>query len=61
MIRELPKSLSEAMDALRQDSELESVLSPGIVKHYIVLKDSEQEMLGGMAEGQKRVWLMERY
>jgi glutamine synthetase len=57
----LPKSLSEAVNALEADGELKEALADGLVRDYLLMKRSEQEMLGRMGEAERRVWLMERY
>lgn len=51
----------QAIKAADEDSELEQAMSPGMLRHYIAMKRSEQEMLNQMPEQELRVWLMERY
>lgn len=61
-IREkLPKTIEEALEVAEKDERLASVMSEGILRHFLVMKREEQGMLGEMGEGERRVWLMERY
>ena len=57
----LPKSLEQSIEAAENDTELEQAMSPGILKHFLAMKKSEQEMLNQMSEKDRRVWLIERY
>ena len=57
----MPTSINEAIDAAENDSELEQALTPGVLKHYLAMKNSEQDMLNEWSEEKRRVWLMERY
>lgn len=57
----LPGSLGEALEALEGDEGLREAVGVEVVGHYVAMKKAEQEMLGGMEEGERRVWLMERY
>lgn len=59
--RKMPTTINEALDALEQDTVLEAQFSDGLVAHYLGLKESEQEMLHGIEEQQRRIWLIERY
>lgn len=57
----LPRSLGEAMDALRRDAALNEVLAPELVRDYLAMKQSERDMLGGMGDEERRRFLIERY
>ena len=57
----LPRSLGEAMDALRKDAALNEVLAPELVRDYLAMKESERRMLGEMGEEERRRFLIERY
>ena len=59
--QKLPANLGEAMVALKSDGELNEALAQGLVHDYLVMKESEQKMLVGMGEAERRVWLIERY
>jgi glutamine synthetase len=57
----LPTSFSEALEALEHDTQLREMLADGLFRDFISMKKAEQKMLGEMAEGERRVWLIERY
>lgn len=57
----LPSTLIEAISALKSDGELKEALAPGLVQDFLVMKESEQKMLAGMEEAERRAWLIERY
>ncbi|KAI9172418.1 Protein fluG [Paramyrothecium foliicola] len=57
----IPSSLSEALEALEDDHELKRLLGQQLVDRYIVTKKAEIELLEGMADGERRRWVIERY
>jgi glutamine synthetase len=57
--KRLPGSLHEALEALKEDEELQGAVGTA-VKHYLGLKKAEQKVLGEMQE-ERRVWEIERY
>ncbi|KAF2175062.1 developmental protein-like protein fluG [Zopfia rhizophila CBS 207.26] len=57
----MPASLGEALKALGMDLELKEMLAEGLVRDFILMKQSEQKMLEEMSEVERRVWLIERY
>ena len=59
--RRLPTTLQQALQALKDDADLSNALAPGLVHHYLSMKEAEQEMLDAMPEAERRVWLIERY
>jgi glutamine synthetase len=59
--RRMPITIQQATDALDGDDDLQRTLNPGLVKHYVAMKRAEQEMLEGMSDRDRRVWLIERY
>ncbi|KAL5361295.1 hypothetical protein BJX96DRAFT_151688 [Aspergillus floccosus] len=59
--KQLPKSLDEAMEALRADSDLHEVLGAELVKNYLCVKREEREMLNKMDKETRRRWLIARY
>jgi glutamine synthetase len=61
IVKKMPASIEEALDALRTDTELNEAMAHGLVHDFVVMKQSEQKMLGKMPEAERRVWLIERY
>ncbi|KAF2033340.1 developmental protein-like protein fluG [Setomelanomma holmii] len=61
VVRKMPASLGEAVEDLKGDGSLVEALGHEVVGSYVVMKNSEQKMLGKMGEGERRVWLIERY
>ncbi|KAI8939645.1 hypothetical protein NX059_003404 [Plenodomus lindquistii] len=61
VVQKLPRTLQEALDALERDVPLNEAMSHGLVQDYVVMKESEIKMLGGMGERERRVFLIERY
>ncbi|KAH9880047.1 hypothetical protein J1614_002072 [Plenodomus biglobosus] len=61
VLQKLPRDLREALDALKKDSALNEAMAHGLVQHYVTMKESEMKMLGEMEEGERRVFLIERY
>lgn len=57
----LPADLNEALDALKSDTLLRSVLGEGVVERYCAVKIAEGKMLDGMQADERREWLIERY
>lgn len=49
------------MDALDGDTALRNAIGSNVVDHYLAMKRAEQDMLNAMSEGERRVWLMDRY
>jgi len=61
MVRRLPTTIEQSLDALDTDVVLRNAIGPHVVDHYVAMKRAEQDMLNAMSEGERRVWLMERY
>jgi glutamine synthetase len=57
----LPTTIGQSMEALDRDTVLRDAIGPHVVDHYSAVKRAEQDMLNAMSEGERRVWLMERY
>jgi glutamine synthetase len=57
----LPASIDESLAAIEVDTTLRDTLGVETVRHYLAMKKAEQEMLNGMSQSKRRVWLMERY
>lgn len=61
IVSKLPASIDKALEAAEKEVALEGIMSKSILKHYLAMKKEEQKMLGEMDEGERRIWLMERY
>jgi glutamine synthetase len=57
----MPSRIWEAMEELTADGALIEALGEGLVKGYLGMKEVELKMLEGMSEGERRVFLIERY
>ncbi|KAE8349471.1 hypothetical protein BDV28DRAFT_60719 [Aspergillus coremiiformis] len=58
---ELPKSISQSLDALDTDSALQSVIGETLVQNYTIVKRIESQRFRAMDEAVQRKWLIERY
>lgn len=61
VMRRLPRSMQEAVTSLRADMPLNEALDPAFLKAYLYMKGEEAKMLGSMGDGERRVFLVERY
>ena len=61
IVQEIPANIEKAAEALDEDQELKSVLGNQLVDDYVVMKRTEQKMLGDMPEDERYRWLVERY
>lgn len=61
IMKMLPTSIEDAVEALEMDAEVAGAMSEGMVKHYLTMKKAEQNMLNEMLEHERRIWLIERY
>jgi glutamine synthetase len=61
VMRRMPATLEEALLALMKDSALVEALRHGAVRDYVGMKETEQRMLAGMGEVERRMFLIERY
>ena len=59
--RKMPREVFEALVALEKDSEFREALPGTLVESYLVMKKEELRMLAKMPEGDRRVFLIERY
>ena len=59
--KRLPKTIEESLGEIEGDNALREALGEEVVEHYVAMKRAEQDMLNGMSESKRRVWLMERY
>lgn len=57
----LPNTIEDSLGAIEGDTALRDALGDEVVRHYVAMKEAEQEMLNEMSESKRRVWLMERY
>ncbi|KAE8139550.1 hypothetical protein BDV38DRAFT_280903 [Aspergillus pseudotamarii] len=58
---QLPKSLTQSLDALEADSALQSIIGETVVNNYTSVKRIESKRLLAMDETTRRTWLLERY
>ncbi|KAF7586814.1 hypothetical protein BBP40_008269 [Aspergillus hancockii] len=58
---ELPKTLSQSLEALELDPALQGVIGETLVKNYIIVKRIESKRLLSMNDDLRRNWLIERY
>ncbi|KAF2466776.1 developmental protein-like protein fluG [Lindgomyces ingoldianus] len=61
IVEKMPLGVDEALERLEKDDVLREMLAEGLVKDFVAMKRSEQKMLGEMEDGEKTVWLIERY
>jgi glutamine synthetase len=61
IVHRLPTSIEQSLDALDGDVVLREAIGSHVVDHYVAMKRSEQDMLNALSEGERRVWLMDRY
>ncbi len=61
VVEKLPRSLEEALAALKSDEELIEWLGTALVEKYAASKEFEMTFLGGMNDDERRQWIMERY
>lgn len=61
IVTQIPNTIDQAIAAAWQDEELREMMSDGILKHYLYMKEAEQKMLTEMDEQERRIWLIERY
>ncbi|CAA9965847.1 Glutamine synthetase/guanido kinase [Pyrenophora teres f. maculata] len=59
--RRMPRDVFEALVALEKDAEFREALPGAMVENYLAMKREELRMLGNMSEGERRVFLIERY
>ncbi|KAL9114355.1 MAG: hypothetical protein Q9227_001777 [Pyrenula ochraceoflavens] len=57
----LPDTLEKAIKELQGDRLMVKALGREFVENYAAVKRGEMEFLGKMGEGERRVWMMERY
>jgi glutamine synthetase len=57
----IPSSIGEALAALQSDEELSGRLGKDLVERYVNTKKAEDELLQGMDDKERRIWIMERY
>ncbi|CAK3971882.1 glutamine synthetase guanido kinase [Lecanosticta acicola] len=61
ILEKLPTTLDESLRALNDDLELQKIMGEDLVRNWIEVKRAEQESLSEMGEGERKVWLIERY
>lgn len=58
---QLPKSIHESLNCLREDKILREIVGQDVVETYLAVKKVETEMLDAMDPDERRYWLIERY
>lgn len=59
--KRLPKTLEEALEALKEHKKLREWIGEDAIKKYILVKKGEKTLMEGIPEGDRKNWLMERY
>ncbi|KAF7549851.1 hypothetical protein G7Z17_g6110 [Cylindrodendrum hubeiense] len=57
----LPRSISEALEALQEDKQMCGLLGRDLVERYVAVKSAETGILETMEDEERRQWVMERY
>ena len=57
----LPRSIEEALECLRNDLQLGEILGEAVVRTYRTVKEAEGAILKAMEPEERRRWLIERY
>lgn len=57
----IPSNLTEALEALVKDREMVKVLGQELVERYVAVKEAEMDLLKGLADDERRRWVIERY
>lgn len=58
---QIPASIEEALESLREDKEMHDALGRRVVEYYLELKTAEVEMFKGIEPTKRRNWLMKLY
>ncbi|KAM0557195.1 hypothetical protein ACHAPJ_005458 [Fusarium lateritium] len=61
MTDRLPRSIQEAIDALKQDTELVELLGSEVVQRFAAIKKAETDILEKLGDEERSQWIMERY
>lgn len=59
--KRMPATIEESLLSLEENKTLEASLGSGIIKTFVAMKRKEQKKLEAMPDGERRVWLVERY
>lgn len=57
----LPRSLDEAMEVLRANTEVIDIMGKELVELYLKVKDAEMKLLNAMETKDRTQWMIERY
>ncbi|KFA67893.1 hypothetical protein S40285_04082 [Stachybotrys chlorohalonatus IBT 40285] len=57
----IPRSLNEALAALGENDQFCQLLGRDLVDRYVAVKQAESQLLEGMGEEDRRLWIFERY
>ena len=58
---QFPKTFDAALDNLKNDTQLKSIIGEPVCTTYSTVKTQESRMLKNMEPADRRVWLIERY
>ena len=58
---QFPKTLDAALNNLKNDTQLKSIMGEPVCTTYVAVKTEESRMLKEMEPADRRAWLIERY
>ena len=58
---QFPKTLDAALNNLKNDTQLKSIMGESVCTTYSIVKTEESRMLKEMEAADRRAWLIERY
>lgn len=61
ILKKLPKDLSEALEALKDNKELKEWIGEEAMKKFLIVKKGEKALMEGIPEKERKEWLLERY
>lgn len=59
--KRLPKTIEEALEALKEHKKLREWVGEDAMKKYLIVKKGEKAMMDAIPEGDRKNWLFERY
>ncbi|CAM1500647.1 Fc.00g098090.m01.CDS01 [Cosmosporella sp. VM-42] len=59
--KQLPSSLPEALDALKEDKELCELMGQYVIERYLTVKTAEEQAFEAMDKDERWRWIIERY
>ncbi|KAK5991369.1 Protein fluG [Cladobotryum mycophilum] len=61
IVKRLPRSIDESLDALDADKEMHEWMGEALVERYTAVKKAETEFLGSMDDEARKTWIMDRF